>query len=160
MFQPYLAILRQLFTFRNHHTALVLKSKYFNAIAFSSFTLKYVCLRTQFFTPFSRYFPLTASVFFVLFYLAIMNISVLLLLLSLLFLCATLVCMCPLVECKAIKLSKTNFFLDHYISNIYPQESKLEGSTKEQFIPYVIPQKYMINGIGAQHWPQKWQILK
>jgi hypothetical protein len=46
MFRPYLAILRQLFTFRNRHIALVLKSKYFNGIAFSSLTLKYICLGT------------------------------------------------------------------------------------------------------------------
>jgi hypothetical protein len=31
MFRPYLVNLRQLFTFRNRHTALVLKPKYFNA---------------------------------------------------------------------------------------------------------------------------------
>jgi hypothetical protein len=49
MFRPYLAILRQLFTSRNRHAALVLKSKYFNAIAFQSFTLKYchVCGGTR-----------------------------------------------------------------------------------------------------------------
>jgi hypothetical protein len=48
MFRPYLAILRELFTFRNRHAALVLKSKYFNVVAFLSFTVKYI-FRTQFF---------------------------------------------------------------------------------------------------------------
>jgi hypothetical protein len=37
MFWPHLAILRQLLTFQNRHTALVLKLKYFNGIAYFVF---------------------------------------------------------------------------------------------------------------------------
>jgi hypothetical protein len=39
MFRPYLVILRQLFSFRNRLSALVLKSKYFNVIAYFVFMI-------------------------------------------------------------------------------------------------------------------------
>jgi hypothetical protein len=47
MFQPYLPIFTQMFTFWNHHTALDLKSIYYHVTALSLFKLKYVCLRTK-----------------------------------------------------------------------------------------------------------------
>jgi hypothetical protein len=50
MFQSYLAIIKQVFTFRKRHSALVPKSKCLNAIAFTSFTLP-------------RHFAVAASVF-------------------------------------------------------------------------------------------------
>jgi hypothetical protein len=64
MFRPYLAIVTQLFTFRNHHITSVRNSKYFNAIAVSSVTIRLSENITLY--PFLRYFPLVASVFFVL----------------------------------------------------------------------------------------------
>jgi hypothetical protein len=67
MFRPYLAILRQLFTFRNRHTALVLKSKYFNAIAYFVLHTKIHLFENITLYPFLPSFPLAASVSFVLF---------------------------------------------------------------------------------------------
>jgi hypothetical protein len=64
MFQPYLAIFRQLFTCRNRGTVLDLTSTYFSAIALMLLTLKYVRLfEKKYLSPFPRYFQLVASMF-------------------------------------------------------------------------------------------------
>jgi hypothetical protein len=98
MFQPYLAILRRLFTFQKCRTVLVLKSKYFSAIAFLSFVLKYIYVRTQPFILSLTVFLLQRLCFCIVIFSPV-NIGVVLL--SLLRY-APLVCMFPVVECMLL----------------------------------------------------------
>jgi hypothetical protein len=101
MFWPYLAILSQLFAFLYRHTALGRYSKYFNAIAFPSFTLKYIWEHNS--LSFLCYFPLIASAFFCVSF-SPLNIGVVLSL----FLCAPLVCTFPLVDCMSLSDLRTS----------------------------------------------------
>jgi hypothetical protein len=92
MFRSYLAIFRQLSSFRNRHTALVLKPKCFNAIELFSFTPK------EGFFMGTYLYSCGFCVFRVILF-SPMNTGMALLSL---FLCTSLVCMFPVIECMSL----------------------------------------------------------